>query len=51
VERWDDPSPYIGCAECGDCLVLLSSSGWMPEVPEDLEDDPQGSGVDPREFD
>lgn len=54
VAWWDDPSCYMGCADCGHYLADLPDAYpfiWSPEVPQDSEPDPEGSSVSPREFD
>lgn len=51
---WDDASCYVGCAACGAFFALLPVAApfiWQPEVPEDLEDDPNPWLVNPRELD
>ena len=45
ISWWDDPSCYIGCADCARYLAEIPSvypTILAPEVPEDLEEDPEG---------
>lgn len=51
---WDDANCYMGCADCGRFLADLPIAYpfvWESEVPADLEDDPNGSPVNPRDLD
>lgn len=47
VAYWDDPSCYMGCAECGRFLALLDSAWpfiWQPEVDEYRADESPSEG-------
>lgn len=53
-EWWEDPSCYMGCADCSAFFAPLPSihpGVWQTEVPDDRVRDPDGVLFDPRELD